>query len=144
MTGAVIVFVNRVEDFQKVAQAKTAELEAAQRNHTESVNAANNQRASAEAREVAANARVASMQQDLLKTQQQLAASNVELADKSKQLALTSLQVTQLSEGLKASEATKAQLLANVKQLRDVTDDVTKKNSELNKANSELTNTLDQ
>jgi hypothetical protein len=143
MAASVVVFVSRVENSRLTLERANQELETARRAQAAALNDANNLRAAAQAAEQQANARVAAISKDLATAQQQVADRGVQLADAQKNLALSALEVNRLTEGLKTSEATKAQLLAQTSQLRTTSDDVTKKNADLNSANSDLQNKLE-
>jgi len=138
-----VVFVSRAENSKLTLDRCNQQLDSERRATVAAQNEANNLRAAAQAAEAQANTRVATISKELLTVQQQLADRGVQLAEAQKNLALSALDVNRLSEGLKASEATKAQLLAQTNQLRQVGDDVTKKNADLNAANSDLTNRLE-
>jgi hypothetical protein len=142
MSAAVVVFVSRVDDFNKTATQAIKDRDAARNEASAALNQVASVRAASEEREQAANTRVAAVEKDLLTAKQQLADKGVESAEKAKELALANLEAAHLSEALKASEATKAQLLQQVATLRTTTDDTTKKNSDLNAAVSDLTNKL--
>jgi len=142
MSAAVVVFVSRVDDYNKLAMNATKERDAARADAAAAANQVASARESAQESVQAANTKVATLEKDLLTAKQQLADKGVEAAEKAKELALSNLEATHLSEALKASEATKAQLLAQVTDLRKTADESTKQNSDLNARVSDLTNKL--
>jgi chromosome segregation ATPase len=81
--------------------------------------------------------------QQVLSVQQQLADRDVKSAQLQSQVAMQQADLSRLSEGLKASEATKAKLQEIVAEMRQEADKKTGEVAQLNTAVSDLTNKLE-
>jgi septal ring factor EnvC (AmiA/AmiB activator) len=143
LTAAVIVYVSK-EDVQLNTLRQTEQkLQAAQ---TE-LAAANSARAAAEANLTAVQSQ-ASQQLTAANTavtaaQQQIADLNVQLAKASTSNAQQALDNSRLTEGLKASQQTTAQLNQTVAQLRESSDNAVRQAAEMSATISDLTNRYD-
>ncbi|HEY1687059.1 MAG TPA: hypothetical protein VGG19_20030 [Tepidisphaeraceae bacterium] len=143
MSAGIIVFVNRTEQFQQTITATKDQMAAMQHQNQEQLNEANALRTDAEAKAVAAEAQSAGYQKDLSTAQQQLAERGVQLAETNKNLSLAQVQLAGVSQAMRASESTKAQLLREEEANRTQLDRLTRSNTELNGRVSDLTNQLD-
>jgi uncharacterized protein (DUF3084 family) len=83
------------------------------------------------------------LKQQMNNQQVQLIDRATQLGQAQSQLAMLSADITRLSEGLHASERTKASLQEQVTELRRVNDQRLTENTQLNQAVSDLTNRLD-
>jgi chromosome segregation ATPase len=143
MSAGIIVFVNRTEQFQQTVTAVKDQMAAMQHQNQEQLNEANALRTDAEAKAVAADAQAAGFQKDLSTAQQTLAERGVQLAETNKNLSLAQVQLAGVSQAMRASESTKAKLLAEQEANRGQMDRLTRGNSDLNARVSDLTNQLD-
>ncbi len=142
-TAATVVFINQSDAFvvnQRGLEDKVRGLEG-------QVTAANAARSAAEAnlaqaREAMTN-RIGDIDQNLQAARQQLSQSEVRAAQLQSQLAIQQADGSRLTEALKTSETTKAQLQEIVTQMRASADQATRRIAELNTAVSDLTNRLD-
>jgi hypothetical protein len=143
LTAGVVVFVNRVDDYKKVAVDLTAKKNAAETaaataaaNETsakEALNQAQNQLA---AQTTAAAAERATAAGELLK-------KNTELAEVQKQLAVSMAQLSDAVAGMKASQTAQNALNTQITEARATIDDLQKKKVELDTAIADLTNQRD-
>ncbi len=143
LTAGLIVFVNRTENF-------AANLAASANSRTAAMNRANaaeadaqSARESATAAIAAVNARIKDVQAQLSAAQIQIAQRDASLAQASSNAALASAQSSNLTEALKASEGQKTKQQEMLAQLRSDSDNLIKKDSDLNITVSDLTNKLD-
>ena len=143
LTAAVVVYVSR-EDGQLLA-LRTAQTTAlsAQSERDAAVASMNAATSNATALQERMNSQSRELGGQVTAAQQQLADLNVQLAKANTSNATQALQITQLTEGLKAATDTTANLNTTVAQLRDASDKAVREAAALNQRNSELANTLD-
>lgn len=142
LTAAVVVYVSR-EDAQTQAlnaaktqaAAATAERDAA----NTAMTAATNNAADIQNR---ANAQATQLNNNLTAAQQQIADLNVQLAKANTTNASQLLEITRLTEGLKAATDTTANLNTTVVQLRTSSDEAVKRAAEMSGQISDLDNRL--
>jgi len=143
LTAATIVYVSK-EDVQLNTLRRTEqELTAAETQ----LAAANSARAAAEANLTAvqsqASQQLTAANAAVTGAQQQIADLNVQLAKASATGAQQALDISRLTEGLKASQDTTAQLNQTVAQLRESSDKAVRQSAEMSATISDLTNRLD-
>ena len=143
LTAAVVVYVSR-EDGQLLA-LRTAQTTAlsAQSERDAAVAAMNAATSNATALQERMNSQSRELGGQVTAAQQQLADLNVQLAKANTSNATQALQITQLTEGLKAATDTTANLNTTVAGLREASDKAVREAAALNQRNSELANTLD-
>src|SRR5687768_6448347 len=144
LSAATVVFVNanvaRNEQLASTLEARNRELQRA-----------NDARSEADAaRQIATDNLTNAMQQNE-QLKQQINNVNAQLIDRATQLgqaqsqiAMMSADMTRLTEGLQASEKTKAALQEQNNQLRQTNDTRLTENTQLNQRVNELTSTLEQ
>jgi hypothetical protein len=143
LSAATVVYVN-AED------AKRNALTTAVEQRTQELKRANDARAEMESlRQISEdNLKNAQQQNEQLKQQNnnlqgQMIDKATQLGQAQSQLAMQSADITRLTEALKASENTKSTLQAQVTDLRKINDQRLTENTQLNQANSDLTNKLE-
>ncbi len=143
LSAAVVVFVNRTEDYAKIAKNiadKAAASEAALRQEV-------NDKATAwqTAQDAAKSAgdMAAKLKGDLASLQTDVSKREAEIADLKSKMAMSELTASQLTAALKASEDQKALQGSQIVELRSGADKFTKSNGELNLALSDASNKLD-
>ncbi|MGB7156514.1 MAG: hypothetical protein WBD40_00525 [Tepidisphaeraceae bacterium] len=142
LTAAVVVYVSREDvQLQKLNAANTASTAAqAERDSAvTSMNAAQNQLTSLQQQ---MNQQATQLNSNLTASQQQIADLNVQLAKAGSTNASQMLDVTRLTEGLKAATDTTANLNATVAQLRTSSDEAVKRSAEMSAQISDLDNRL--
>lgn len=142
-TAATVVFVNRVETagttvttLQQTISSNEAKITSLQAQVAETTAQKDTIRSQSQAA-------VAAAEQQAVATRQALADANVKLAQVGSQLALQATDNARLTEALKASEDTKSKQVDIITEARKFVDDLTKKVTELNAANADLTNRLE-
>jgi chromosome segregation ATPase len=142
LTAAVVVYVSR-EDGQLLA-LRTAQTTAlsAQSERDAAVAAMNAATSNATALQERMNSQSRELGGQVTAAQQQLADLNVQLAKANTSNATQALQITQLTEGLKAATDTTANLNTTVAQLRTSSDEAVKRAAEASQRINELDNTL--
>ncbi len=142
LTAAVVVYVSR-EDAQlaslKAAQTSAA---AAQSERDAAVTAMTAATSNANAIQERMNAQATQLNSNLTQSQQQIADLNVQLAKSNTSNATQLLQITQLTEGLKAATDTTSNLNQTVAQLRTTSDESVKRAAEMSGQISDLDNRL--
>ena len=142
-TAAVVVYVNK-EDFNRQEAVANRERLTARENELEqarqAMTAAQQQLVQVQQE---ANARSAAAAKDVTAAQQQAADLAVQLAKASSQNAAQQLDISRLTEGLKASGDTTARLTTEVTRLRGNNDQLVRQTSELNGTVSDLSNRLE-
>jgi len=138
-----IVFVQRTDNFKVSLKSGTDQLAAQTARAQAAEDDARLARDSAEKAVQQANAQVADLQKQLSDAQNSTKERDTQLATANGSAAVTSANVARLTDALKASEDQKAKLNDLVATLRGDNDSLTKKNSDLNVAVSDLTNKLD-
>ncbi len=143
LTAGVVVFVNRVDDYNKIVL------------NLKQVAATSNDHAAAAANEAAAAkvalektdadlaTQVEAARKDRAEAATQVADLNVKLADATKQLAIVMADNSLQAKTVAASQAAQSQYLAQVTDLRKTVDDLTKSKLELDTAVADLTNQRD-
>ncbi len=142
LTAAVVVYVSREDvQLQNLAAARTqaaaAQSEADQARTA--LNAAQNQLTSVQQQ---MNQQASQLNNNLTDAQQQIADLNVQLAKANTTNATQSLQLTQLTEGLKAATNSTAEQRQTITQLRTSSDEAVRRAAEASRRISELDNTL--
>lgn len=142
-TAATVVFVNRVE----IAGNNVTSLEQTVQSNEAKITSLQAQLAEATAQKDTirsqSQAAVAASEQQAVSTRQALADANVKLAQAASQLALQATDNARLTEALKASEDTKNKQVDIITEARRFVDDLTRRVTELNAANADLTNRLE-
>ena len=143
LTAGVVVFVNRVDDYNKIVadwKQKTATAEA-------HATAAGNAADAAKEALTKANGDLAAQVEQNRKDNATAAAAlgdlNVKLADATKQLAIAQADTTKAIAVVGASQAAQTQLASQVTDLRATVDTLTKSKLELDTAVADLTNQRD-
>lgn len=143
LSSAVIVWVNKTEDFKK---AEAAATEKAAR-ETKAREVASNEAGAAKEALAAAiktyNAQVEQLQGELKNKDQEISKVQVQLADLSGQFHQSTITLAATGEALKASEAQKKLQVDQLAELRLLSEKIQKEKSDLNQALSETTNKLD-
>ncbi len=143
LTAGVVVFVNRVDDYKKIAADLTAKKNAAD---TAAATAAANETSAKEALNQAQNqlaAQTTAANNERTQAAAELLKKNTELADVQKQLAVSMAQLSEAVTGMKASQTAQNALNTQVAELRASIDDLQKKKVELDTAIADLTNQRD-
>jgi chromosome segregation ATPase len=142
LTAAVVVYVSR-EDAQlaNLKAANTAKA-AAESERDAAVTAMTAATSNANAIQEAKNAMATQLNSNLTAAQQQIADLNVRLAKADTSNATAQLEITRLTEGLKAATDTTANLNTTVAQLRTASDEAVKKAAEMSGQISDLDNRL--
>ena len=143
LTAGLIVFVNRTENFNQALAASKAALGQANLRAEAAETDANFTRESSEKAVKAVNDQIQAAQAKMVDAQRQLAADDARLAKDASDAALASAETAGLTDALKASEDQKARQADALAQSRTDLDSLTKKNSDLNLAVSDLTNKLE-
>jgi chromosome segregation ATPase len=142
LTAAVVVYVSR-EDAQlanlKAANTAKAAAEAERDAAIAAMTAATN---NANAIQEAKNAQATQLNSNLTAAQQQIADLNVRLAKADTSNATAQLEITRLTEGLKAATDMSSNLNQTVAQLRTSSDEAVKKAAEMSAQISDLDNRL--
>ncbi len=143
LTAGVIVFVNQVQDSNKVIEDQKTQLVTRQRGEDiAKADAATVRQALTLAQtELANQARAAESAQ--AKAQADLAALEVRIADAGKQLSIAQVTNASLNNVVAASQAGQAQYMTMVADLRGTVDKLTKEKSELDIAIADLTQQRD-
>lgn len=143
LTAGLIVFVNRTTNFQQaLAASKISAAGAEQRAQAAESDAQLSQQASDRAVK-AVNDQITAIQVKLVDAQRQLAAADARIAKDASDAALASAETAGLTDALKASEDQKGRQADALAQGRTDIDNLTRKNSDLNLAVSDLTNKLE-
>ncbi len=143
LTAGLVVFVNRMENFQQTnASLKAMNTVQTARAETADANAAA-VRASAERDRNAAMATIETIRGTVNALQGQISDRDVRLAENASTLAQLASASTKTAQALAASEDQKAKQGEQIVALRSTVDDLTKKNSEQSVAISDLTNKLE-
>ncbi len=143
LSSAVIVWVNKTEDFKARVEAQTAAL---QKETKARVEAANEAQAAKQAQQEAIksfNAQIESIQTELKNRDQEISKKEVQIADLSAQVKQQLIAMTGTGEALKSSEAQRKLQSDQLADLRTMMDKVVKERSDLNLALSDTTNKLD-
>jgi hypothetical protein len=143
LTAGLIVFVNRTENFSQTLAAKNTALAQANMRAESATTDATFARESSEKAVTTLNGQVQASQAKLVEAQQLLAGAGARLAKDASEAALASAQTAGLTDALKASEDQKTRQADALAQGRTDLDSLTKKNSDLNLAVSDLTNKLE-
>jgi hypothetical protein len=143
LTAGLIVFVNRTENFSQTLAAKYTALAQANMRAESATTDATFARESSEKAVTTLNGQVQASQAKLVEAQQLLAGAGARLAKDASEAALASAQTAGLTDALKASEDQKTRQADALAQGRTDLDSLTKKNSDLNLAVSDLTNKLE-
>jgi predicted nucleic acid-binding Zn-ribbon protein len=142
LTAAVVVYVSR-EDAQlaslKAAKTAAAAAEAERDAANTAMTAATS---NANAIQERMNAQATQLNSNLTAAQQQIADLNVQLAKASTNNATQQLEITRLTEGLKAATDMSSNLNTTVAQLRTSSDEAVKKAAEMSGQISDLDNRL--
>ncbi len=142
LTAAVVVYVSREDvQLQKLNAASTA-ASAAQGEAEQARSAMVAATSNANAIQERMNAQATTFNSSLTASQQQIADLNVQLAKGSQTNASQMLDITRLTEGLKASTDTTANLNQTVAQLRTTSDEAVKRAAEMSGQISDLDNRL--
>lgn len=143
LTAAIIVYVskedvqlNTLKQTEQKLQSAQTELAAANSSMSAAQNNLTAVQQQASQQLTAANGAVTA-------AQQQIADLNVQLAKASATGAQQALDISRLSEGLKAGQDTTAQLNQTVAQLRESSDKAVRQSAEMSASISDLTNRLD-
>ena len=142
-TAAVVVYVNK-EDTSRQAAVQMEERLRARENELEQARQAMTaaQQNLVQVQQEG-NARASAAAKDINNAQQQAADLSVQLAKASSTNAAQQLDISRLTEGLKASQDTTARLQQEVQRLRTGNDQLVRQTSELNSTVSDLSNRLD-
>jgi hypothetical protein len=143
LTAGLIVFVNRTENFQQSLAASKTALSIADMQAEAAKTDAAFARESSDKAVKAVNDQIQATQAKLVDAQRQLAAANARIAKDASDAALASAETAGLTDALKASEDQKTRQADALAQGRTDLDNLTKKNSDLNLAVSDLTNKLE-
>jgi len=139
LSAAVVVFVNRVPDFQKEAQTATQQKQQA----VNQANLLSGQLTMAQANLKAANQnsndQIVHLRGEIESVQGQLAAKNVDLAKAANEAAIKDAQLTGVTGALKASEEENKTLQGQLAEIRQSNDKYITQNRDLNISVSELT-----
>jgi hypothetical protein len=139
LSTSVVVFVNRVDDFQKQVVTARTELDGAKRGSSETSKALNSERASAQAAAAAANARETKLNSDISLLNQQVQDKGVTIAKLDVDNKVAQTHLTALTGALTASQAENKALQDYLADTQTKKGDLVKSNMELNIAVSELT-----
>ena len=142
LTAAVVVYVSKEDvQLQNLAAARTqaAAAQSAADQARTAMNAAQNQLTSVQQQ---MNQQASQLNNTITSAQQQIADLNVQLAKANTNNATQALQITQLTEGLKAATDTTSNLNQTVAQLRETADQAVRRAAEASQRISELDNTL--
>jgi len=143
LTAGLIVFVNRTTNFNlALAASKTALAQASLQADSAKADAMF-ARESSEKAVKAVDDQIQTIQAKLVDAERQIAADDARIAKDSSDAALASAETAGLTDALKASEDQKARQADALAQGRSDVDSLTKKNSDLNLAVSDLTNKLE-
>jgi hypothetical protein len=143
LTAATVTFVNFENQERVTLREQNTRLKSEQARAESLRTEADAARAVAEQNLASAQNQIEQMRQALNTLQAQLVDRATQLGQAQSQLAMQSADMTRLTEALKASEGTKATLQEQVTELRKTNDDRLAQNTQLNQANSDLTNKLD-
>lgn len=143
LSSAVIVWVNKTENWRAVAERSSTDLAEAKKGKE----AAEAEAAAAKEARTAAirifDQQVATLQNDIKAKEQEISKGQIQIADLNSQLKQQMITLTSTGEALKASEAQKKLQADQIAQLRQSADKLLKEKSELNTALSDATNRLD-
>ncbi len=143
LTAGVVVFVNRVDDYNKIVadwKQKTATAEA---HATAAGNAADAAKEALTKANQDLAAQVETNRKDNAASAAALADLNVKLADSGKQLAIAQADLSKAVATVSASQTAQTQLASQVTDLRSKVDELTKQKLELDTAVADLTNQRD-
>ncbi len=143
LTAGVVVFVNRVDDYNKIVadwKQKTATAEA---HATSASNAADASKEALTKANLDLAAQVETNRKDNTASAAALADLNVKLADSGKQLAIAQADLSKAVSTVAASQTAQIQLASQVTDLRTKVDELTKSKLELDTAVADLTNQRD-
>ena len=143
LTAGMIVFVQRTDNFKVSLKSGADQLQAQTARAQAAEDDARLARDSAEKAVQQVNAQKAESDKQLNEAQSTLKDREASVATLNGSAAVTAANVARLTDALKASEDQKAKLNDLVATLRSDNDGLTKKNSDLNVAVSDLTNKLD-
>jgi septal ring factor EnvC (AmiA/AmiB activator) len=135
----VTVFVNRVEDFRKEADAATQKVKASQKTIGDLTKDLATAQANLKEANDAYNTRVADLQKQVDAAAAQIASKNVDIAKAENDKAVTTAQLTGVTGALKASEEQNKTLQQNLADARQQVDKYIVQARDLNISVSELT-----
>jgi hypothetical protein len=142
LTAAVVVYVSREDATLASLKASNTAKAAAEAERDAAVTAMTAATNNATAIQEAKNAQATQLNSNITASQQQIADLNVRLAKADTSNATAQLEITRLTEGLKAATDTTANLNQTVAQLRTSSDEAVKKSAEMSGQISDLDNRL--
>ena len=143
LTAGVVVFVNRVDEYNKIVADWKAKTQTAEARATANGAAADAAKEALNAANTALAAQVEQSRKDATAAAAAQADLNVKLADASKQLAILTAANDNAIATVKASQTAQSQYMAQVTELRTTVDTLTKAKFELDTAVADLTNQRD-
>jgi chromosome segregation ATPase len=142
LTAAVVVYVSREDATLASLKAANTAKAAAEAERDAAVTAMTAATNNATAIQEAKNAQATQLNSNLTAAQQQIADLNVRRAKADTSNATAQLEITRLTEGLKAATDTTANLNTTVAQLRTASDEAVKRAAEMSGQISDLDNRL--
>jgi hypothetical protein len=143
LSSAVIVWVNKTEDFKAQNVQATAKYEAERKAHMDASNEAKSVKDTYQLAIATYNKQVDQLQGDIKAKDQEISKREVELAELRNQARQLNVAKLSMSEALLASENQKKQQAEQIAALRTITDDLQKQKSDLNIALSDVQNKYD-
>lgn len=144
LSAAVIVFVNKQDNFAQAnsrLEAQLAREQSARQTAESDLSAA---RANIQNVQTALQGQIDVLRNELNNAQQRIAERDQQIAQLRSQIDALTLEGQRLAEALKASEASRQVVLNEQAELRKLTDELSRRRADLNAANSDLQNRLDQ
>ena len=142
-TAAVVVYVNKEDSLRQSAIQMEERLRARETELTQAREAMTAAQQNLVLVQQESNARSNQAAKDIINAQQQAADLSVQLAKAASSNAAQQLDISRLTEGLKASQDTTSRLTTEVTRLRGANDQLVRQTSELNSTVSDLSNRLD-
>jgi hypothetical protein len=142
-TAAVVVYVNKEDSLRQSAIQMEERLRARETELTQAREAMTAAQQNLVLVQQESNARSNQAAKDIINAQQQAADLSVQLAKAASANAAQQLDISRLTEGLKASQDTTSRLTTEVARLRGTNDQLVRQTSELNASVSDLSNRLD-
>ncbi len=143
LSAAIVVYVNAEDAKRNTLAATVNQLNQELKRATDARSEMEALRQISEDNLKNAQQQIESLKQQNNNSQAQLIDRATQLGQAQSQLAMQSADITRLTEGLKASENTKASLSEQVTELRKINDQRLSENTQLNQSVSDLTNKLE-
>lgn len=143
LSSAVIVWVNKTENFRATADSANQALE---RERKKSLDAANEAQTAKDALQVAmktSNSQVESLQTEIKAKDAEVSKAQVAVAELNSQVKMQTIALTSAAQALTASESQRKLQSDQLKQVREDSAQLMKDKTELNAALSDVTNRLD-